>query len=101
VTAVYRRNPAPAPDADFDPGAIEHLVAGNVGRVLDPRRTPVTVVAADARTGFFTVRIDDFEDAGATWDVPLESVRLAVILHEAGAIFRGRGATAIARRRSQ
>jgi hypothetical protein len=42
--------------------------------MLDPRRTPVSVVEILPATGFVVVRVEDFEDAGATWEVPLEQV---------------------------
>ena len=39
--SIYARHDDPAPDADFEPGCLEHLVPGNTGRLLDARRTPV------------------------------------------------------------
>ncbi len=42
--------------------------------MLDPRRTPVTIVAVRTDVGFFTMRVDAFEDAGAFWDIPFEEV---------------------------
>ena len=53
---------------------MRHLVAGNRGRLLDPRRTPVTLTAVSPADGMFEVRIEAFEDAGATWRIPLEDV---------------------------
>jgi hypothetical protein len=71
---VYRSDKHRAPDADFEPGALRHLVAGRPGRLLDPRRTPVRVTALDLDRGYFEVEIQAFEDAGARWLVPMESV---------------------------
>ena len=72
--SIYESNPDAAPDTNFEPGTLEHLVAGNRGRLLDPRRTPVTVTDVRVDTGMFTVRIDGFEDRGALWDVLFEHV---------------------------
>jgi hypothetical protein len=71
---VYHWSGAPEPEDHFEPGELRHLVAGNRGRLLDPRRTPVTVTAVTLLDGTFEVRIDAFEDAGASWRVPLEDV---------------------------
>lgn len=72
--SIYQSDPDAAPDSEFEPGALHHLVRGNAGRLLDPRRTPVTIVGLDLETGFMTLRVDRFEDAGATWDIPFEEV---------------------------
>ncbi len=71
---VYQSSSNAAPDSDFEPGSLHHLVPGNVGRMLDARRTPVSVVEVRMDTGFIVLRIEDFEDAGAIWQVPLEDV---------------------------
>jgi hypothetical protein len=71
---VYQSSGKPEPEDRFDPGELRHLVAGNRGRLLDPRRTPVTVTAVSLHDGTFEVRIEAFEDAGASWRVPLEDV---------------------------
>jgi len=72
--SVNLDNPDMAPDSDFEPGEHHHLVVGNKARLLDPRRTPVSVVEILGRTGTFVIRIDDFEDKGATWEIPFEGV---------------------------
>lgn len=72
--SIYRSSARPRPDDDFERGALPHLVAGARGRLLDPRRTPVSVLEVRPATGFVLLRIDDFEDAGATWEVPIEDV---------------------------
>lgn len=74
VSPIHLFDPAAAPDSGFEPGAFHHLVPGNRGRLLDPRRTPVSIVGIDVRVGNFLVRIDGFEDRGAVWEVPFESV---------------------------
>jgi hypothetical protein len=72
--SVYQSSPGTAPDQDFEPGSLDCLVVGNRGRMLDARRTPVSVVDLRLETGFVALRIEGFEDAGAIWDVPLEDV---------------------------
>lgn len=63
-----------APDSAFEPGELRHLVAGNAGRLLDARRTPITIVEISLAAGVFVVRIDDFEDRGALWQAAFEDV---------------------------
>lgn len=72
---VYETDPAAAPDSDFAPGRLEHLVPGNAGRLLDARRTPIAVTAVSAARGEFEVEIGAFEAAGARWELPLQEVR--------------------------
>lgn len=72
--AVYAAHPTPPSDEDFEPGSIELLVAGNRGRLLDARRTPIAIGAADVEVGLFEVEVRDFEDSGAIWRVPFEEV---------------------------
>jgi hypothetical protein len=72
--SIYASAADPAPDSEFEPGSLAHLVVGNTGRLLDARRTPISVVAIRPRVGMFVVRIDDFEDRGATWEIPFEGV---------------------------
>ena len=62
---VYQFDEAMADDSGFEPGELGHVVAGNAGRLLDPRRTPVTVRELRLATGTFVVRIEGFEDRGA------------------------------------
>lgn len=71
---IYQADPAAAPDSEFERGRLAHLVSGNRGRLLDARRTPVTIVALARETGLFEVEIDAFEDAGARWTIPFEEV---------------------------
>jgi hypothetical protein len=74
MARVYESDPRAAPDRDFAAGELAHLVAGNRGRLLDSRRTPVAVLGVDAETGVFAVEIRGFEDAGARWELPVEDV---------------------------
>jgi hypothetical protein len=74
LSQVYASDPDPAPDCDFLPGELGHLVVGNRGRLLDARRTPVTLTRVDPDRGAFEVEIGAFEDAGARWELPLEDV---------------------------
>ena len=74
ASSIYQLDPGQAPDSQFLHGDLCHLVAGNRGRLLDLRRTPVHVTSVSPENGFFEVEIDAFEDAGARWLVPLESV---------------------------
>jgi hypothetical protein len=72
--SIYQSAADPAPDSEFEPGELHHLVEGNAGRLLDPRRTPVTIVGIRLEVGTFVVRLEAFEDAGARWEVPFEKV---------------------------
>jgi hypothetical protein len=71
---IYEHDADAPPDDAFEVGTFAHLVAGNRGRMLDPRRTPVTITGVDASRGMFGLRVEAFEDAGARWDLPLEDV---------------------------
>lgn len=71
---IFQFNPEMAPDSDFEPGELRHLVAENTGRLLDPRRTPVRLVGVDRETGMFEVELLDFEDKRAHWLYPFEAV---------------------------
>jgi hypothetical protein len=71
---IYERDPDQAPDSEFEPGEHHHLVPGNAGRMMDHRRTPVSVVAVRPDTGTFAVRIEAFEDAGGIWEIAFENV---------------------------
>jgi hypothetical protein len=72
--SVYASDPGSAPDSASVSGELKHLVAGNRGRMMDDRRTPVTVVEADPGRGSFVVRVDAFEDSGAQWELGLEEI---------------------------
>ncbi len=72
--AIYQKADRPRPDSDFEPGRPDHLVPGVRGRLLDPRRTPVSVVEVRPATGFVLIRVEGFEDDGAIWEIPLEDV---------------------------
>lgn len=72
---IHQHDPDMLPDSAFVPGSLEHLVPGNRGRLLDPRRTPVSVVEIRPATGEFVVEIAGFEDRGARWVVPFEEVK--------------------------
>jgi len=61
-------------DSSYELGAFHHLVIGNSGRLLDSRRTPVTIVGMHHDDGMFVVRIEDFEDCGVLWEIPYENV---------------------------
>ncbi len=69
---IYASDPDARPDAEFLPGELRHLVIGNRGRLLDARRTPITIAAVMPETGGFEVEIGAFEDAGARWELPLD-----------------------------
>jgi hypothetical protein len=71
---VYATKQHPEPDSAFAPGELGHLAVGNRGRLLDARRTPVTVVDVAPERGSFTVRIEAFEDTGARWELGLEEI---------------------------
>jgi hypothetical protein len=71
---TYQSDPDSPPDSCFEPGNLRHLVPGNEGRCLDPRRTPIRVREIVPATGIFVVEILDFEDKGAHWELPFEAV---------------------------
>jgi hypothetical protein len=74
MAGVYESDPHQPPDGAFVPGELAHLVAGNEGRLLDARRTPVAVTGVIVETGMFAVEVRGFEDAGARWELPVEDV---------------------------
>lgn len=71
---VYDSDPDAAPDSEFEPGELRHLVPGNAGRLLDARRTPIAITSIDPSRGAFELEIGAFEDAGARWELSLEDV---------------------------
>lgn len=73
-STIYESDPERAPDREFVAGELSHLVVGNVGRLLDARRTPITVTAVNPDLGAFDVEIRAFEDVGARWQLPLDDV---------------------------
>jgi hypothetical protein len=66
---IYESDFEPRPDSDFVPADLGRLVIGNRGRLLDARRTPVTLVDLAVERGAFVVRVEAFEDAGSTWEL--------------------------------
>ncbi len=80
---VYQSDPDPASDADYEPGRLSHVVVGNHGRMLDSRRTPITITAVTADTGAFELEIGAFEDEGARWELSLEEIRRFQFRHDA------------------
>ena len=71
---VYANDEHSAPDSAFASGELRHLAVGNRGRLLDARRTPITVVDVAPERGSFVVRVEAFEDAGARWELGLEEI---------------------------
>lgn len=71
---THQFDPAMLPDSDFSPGTLAHLVVGNPGRMLDPRRTPIRIVELEPSTGTFLCEVLAFEDRGVLWQLPFESV---------------------------
>lgn len=69
---VYESDPDTAPDGAFEPATLAHLVAGNRGRLLDARRTPVVVRSVSVERGTFEVEVAAFEDVGAVWELEAE-----------------------------
>ena len=72
--AIYQADHDSLPDSEFESGQYEHLVVGNCGRLLDARRTPISIVELRPPVGIFIVRIEAFEDKNALWEVPFEAV---------------------------
>ncbi len=73
-TDIYDSDPDARPDTEYVGGELRDLVIGNHGRLLDARRTPITITAVAPETGAFEVEIGAFEDAGARWELPLDDV---------------------------
>jgi hypothetical protein len=71
---IHESDPGQAPDSDFEPGELHHLVPGNTGRMLDTRRTPVAIGPVDPELGTFEVEVLAFEDRGAHWLFEAERV---------------------------
>ena len=69
-----QRDDAMAPDDEFEPGGLEHIVAGNTCRLLDARRTPLRIIDVDGTIATFVVEVLAFEDTGARWDLAFERV---------------------------
>jgi hypothetical protein len=67
---VYQSDPAAEPDTNFVAGELSLAAAGNRGRLLDARRTPLSLTAVDSQRCEIEVRIDAFEDQGARWRLP-------------------------------
>jgi hypothetical protein len=82
---IYQRDPAPRPDADFDPGALGHLVPGNAGRMLDLRRTPVRVVVILPEIASWVCEVMTFEAFMAEHDLlDLDQVLTSVYVSNPG-----------------
>lgn len=71
---IYAGDPGAASDAEFVPGELAHAVIGNHARLLDARRTPLSVTDVITERGEFEVRIEAFEDRGALWRLPLWNI---------------------------
>ena len=71
---IYQFDPERLPDSEFERGSFRLLVAGNVGRLLDARRTPVRIASIDPEIATFEIEIQAFEDTGARWSIPFEDV---------------------------
>jgi hypothetical protein len=71
---IYASNHHSASDSGFVAGELRHLIAQNPGRLLDARRTPITVIEVAPERGSFVVRIEAFEDAGAHWELALGEI---------------------------
>lgn len=62
---------------------VRHLVQGAALFMRDPRQTPVVVMATDAATASFTVRVEAFEDEGVVWSFALWDVEKFAVKAEA------------------
>ncbi len=69
--AIYQSDPEAASDEGFVRGSLAHAVVGNQGRLLDVRRTPLSVSDVIPERAEFEVRIEGFEDRGARWRLPV------------------------------
>ena len=83
---VYQSDPEAAPDSEFQPAELRLLVAGNRGRLLDARRTPIEIVAVAPEVGSFVVELLAFEDLGARWELALDELARFQLAHDAAAV---------------
>jgi hypothetical protein len=67
---VYQSDAAAEPESSFIAGELELAVVGNRGRLLDARRTPLSLTGVDLKRAEIEVRIEAFEDVGARWRLP-------------------------------
>ncbi|NLM06089.1 MAG: hypothetical protein GX219_04115 [Tissierellia bacterium] len=72
--SIHQQDENKLSDKYFEVGNYSHLVSGNVGRVLDGRRTPGFIEKYDPESAMFIWRITDFEDKGEIWEMPAESI---------------------------
>ncbi|MCD4655749.1 hypothetical protein K8T06_17640 [bacterium] len=72
--SVYQFDKAKLTDCEFELGILDHLVIGNHGRLLDPRRTPVKIIDIQTSTGMFVIQVQAFEDKGVIWKIPFEDI---------------------------
>jgi hypothetical protein len=79
---IYQYDENKQPDSEFHPGSYKDIVPGNEGRLLDPRRTPISILDVKPDSGFFVIEIRDFEDKGAQWEMPLEQVDKFQFTHD-------------------
>lgn len=79
---VYQSDPAAEPDANFLSGELALAVAGNRGRLLDARRTPLSLTAVDPVRCEIEVRIDAYEDRGARWRLPAWEITRLQLAHD-------------------
>lgn len=73
--SVYESDPDQLPDSEFTPGDLSLLHPGNVGRMLDPRRTPIRIIDVMPEIGMFELEVAGFEDSGTRWILDLEAFR--------------------------
>jgi hypothetical protein len=74
LSEVHQRDPDARPDSEYEAGGSHHLVPGNRGRMLDARRTPIRVDTLCPDIGSWRCEVMAFEDRGAMWTLPVESV---------------------------
>jgi hypothetical protein len=85
-TVIYQSDPHAAPDSEFQPAQLRLLVAGNRGRLLDARRTPIEIAGVVPESGAFVVEVKAFEDAGARWELSLDELPRFQLAHDAAAV---------------
>jgi len=68
---------------DLRRASLAHLVVGQGLFLSDPRRTPVEIVSQEQETASFSVRVSDFEDAGAIWILPFWEISKFLIPSDA------------------
>ena len=68
---IYASDPEVPSDAGFVSGTLRHVVVGSRGRLLDARRTPLSITDVITERAELELRAEAFEDRATTWRLPV------------------------------